>query len=125
SAFPSARMPLPASRISSVPSSPVIWTQEVLPPNPAVSEPGVGSEPRTPHIRIRISLVPPRQRPENDDGAVVPGGTREWQRAGLDLEGSRLGPHREVPVRRTGFSYRNRERHVVRRQRLAVGAERH
>src|SRR5918994_85031 len=46
-ASPSSRIPVPASRISSLPSSPETWTHGVFPPNPAAAlgpdvEPPVG-----------------------------------------------------------------------------------
>src|SRR5450756_79623 len=52
------RMPVPASRTSTVPARPTTPTHEVFPPYRAVSGPGVASEPRVPHRVTCISNFP-------------------------------------------------------------------
>src|ERR1044071_762898 len=52
---PSDRMPLPASRMTSLPSAHLTSTQGVFPPYRAVSGPGLGMEPRVPqNLRLRL-----------------------------------------------------------------------
>src|SRR5438128_1025149 len=61
---PSARIPVPQSSTSVVPSLVRSSTQQVLPPNTAVPGPGVGIEPRVPQKRrcIRFLLFLPSRR---------------------------------------------------------------
>src|SRR5215472_7299801 len=58
SVVPRRRMPVPASRTSTVPSGPRTPTQEVLPPYRAVSGPGVASDPRVPQSVTSMSDFP-------------------------------------------------------------------
>src|SRR5512143_2661326 len=52
------RIPVPASSTRTLPSCPRTATHDVLPPYPAVSGPGVASEPRVPHNCTTISDLP-------------------------------------------------------------------
>ena len=58
SARPSSRMPVPASRMISQPSSVRSSTQGVLPPYRTVSGPGLGMEPRVPQ-KVSVRLIGP------------------------------------------------------------------
>src|SRR5215813_9152175 len=58
SVVPRRRMPVPASRTSTVPSGPRTPTQDVLPPYRAVSGPGVASDPRVPQSVTSMSDFP-------------------------------------------------------------------
>src|SRR6478752_4456341 len=57
SSKPSCRIPVPASRTSTLPSGSETSTQDVFPPYPTVSCPGVGTEPRQPQIATRIAAL--------------------------------------------------------------------
>src|SRR5205823_10062524 len=95
-----SRMPLPASRINSVPSSPITCRQEVFPPTASVSGPGAGIEPRTPQNLTRIELggFAHWYRPKHDDRALVAARARERQRTALHFPQTRLRPDEEPSV---------------------------
>src|SRR5580658_1971865 len=57
SSAPSARAPVPQSRMKQAPASVVTATHEVLPPNRMVPGPGVAIDPRVPQKRTR--MLPP------------------------------------------------------------------
>ena len=53
---PSSRIPVPASRTRAASSPSAISTQDVLPPYPTVSGPGVATEPRHPQIFTCVGI---------------------------------------------------------------------
>ena len=88
---PSARMPVPESRMTRRPSSVHTSTQEVFPPVRTVSGPGDANEPREPQNLARTSSLPGRL-PEDGEAADELVLLSE-QGHGHDLEIVRLSIH--------------------------------
>src|SRR5262245_54448847 len=116
---PSARIPVPESRITRPPSSGRTSMQDVLPPVRTVSGPGEASEPREPQNLARTSgLLGPL--PEDGDPADELILLRE-QREADRLEVADLavdGLDAKVPVARDAAPERMRKRQVLERDRL-------
>src|SRR5436305_6756266 len=120
-----SRMPLPASRINSVPSSPMTCRQDVFPPTASVSGPGAGIEPRTPQnlTRIKLGGFVHGYRPKHNDRALVAAGARQRQRAAFHFLKPRLRPDEEPPVRGPRFPDRGGERQLLPRYGVTLGVE--
>src|SRR5919106_6213731 len=122
---PSARIPVPESRITRLPSSGRTSTHEVLPPYRTVSGPGDAREPREPQNLARTSGLLGRL-PEDGEPAhslVLLGKKRHAE--ALEVAGPtvhRLNPH--VPVARDPCPERRRERQVGQGDRRARGVHR-
>src|SRR5262249_33951037 len=82
---PSARMPVPASRIPAVSLFVITSTQEVLPPYVAACAPGAGIDPRHPQTFRRTTSRPLAAPEDRDDADELLGVREQRKRAHLDL----------------------------------------
>src|SRR5215472_1802730 len=117
SVVPRRRMPVPASRTSTVPSGPRTPTQEVLPPYRAVSGPGVASDPRVPQSVTSMSDFPEDAHRAEED--VFLADERECRHAQmLPLAVRTLDPYRLG--QRSALREHAHHRSIFRRNGLAV-----
>src|SRR5215203_5296606 len=116
----SARIPVPASRISVVPSESVVRTHAVLPPYRAVDSPGTGTDPLTPRSSTRMSIGV-RHGPERQQAAADSLRSGQRKDARLDLDALVVpAPKVEALVRRTALTQRGGDRLRVPRGLLLV-----
>src|SRR5262249_55150227 len=123
SAIPNALIPVPASRITSVPSPAVTCTHDVFPPNPAACGPGTGTDPRTPQNVTRIESFP-AQWPEPAHPPVEPARADERERDDLYLHQPRAASNVEPAGSRSSVTVRPCNRKVARREMLPDVVER-
>src|SRR3954454_19378340 len=83
SAAPSARAPVPQSKMMCSPALVVTATHDVLPPNRTVSGPGVAIDPRVPQKRTRMIFPPGARSAAAEDLERV--GPRGFPRDGEQL----------------------------------------
>src|SRR5437763_16657918 len=123
SASPSARIPVPASRITCVPSPAVTSTHDVFPPKQATVGPGTGTDPRTPQKVTRTGSFPV-DRPKHDHRAVQPDPSDQRQRDDLDVDYSLVAPDAVAPESRSPLLEGPRHRKVLGRERISSLVER-
>src|SRR5215210_2556059 len=124
SATPSARIPVPESRITRLPSSGRTSMHEVLPPYRTVSGPGVASEPREPQNLARTSglhgLLPEDGQPAHESICL----REQWDTDDLEVTPPsvvRLDP--EPPATRHAGPECGGQRHLLDRNRITGGVD--
>src|SRR5215208_4510134 len=121
---PSARMPVPASRMRAVSSSRSTSTHEVLPPWASVSCPGTGTEPRHPQIFScsGTPLVAPEERDDADELVHV---RKKWKRRHVDPAFHAVGARHQIPkVRGAAVCERDVGGTLLARERFSCGRPR-